>query len=134
MRQIVDNPVICTDVRVVLRASRPDGRPLFLFETGTKAKHTVELEVGNVTAQSDIAIQLCLAKKALKRVETPAVLFQAQVYYTKLDGMKCCRTLTQLKKTSRKPPRVEKAMDIATVALVAVQRAGRLGESGSYEG
>ena len=60
MREIIDNPVIATDVKLKLFCS-----PYVSVVWNGKeyTKDAFEIEIGNVTANSDLGLRLCLSEE-----------------------------------------------------------------------
>jgi len=60
--------------------------------------------------------------------------FQVQIHYTRPDGSKCIRIISQRKEITHKSEEAEKDVDVAIVAANAAQRSARLAQKGDYEG
>lgn len=122
MREIVDNPTIATDVRV--RMHLPE-----LFGTGSKNKTSViDVNVGNVTASSDISLEFGPSAKGLaflkdEDAELPnsRLPFQVSLYFTRLDGAKVLRVFTTQKKVTYKLEKALKAIDVSVFSCWALQ-------------
>lgn len=122
MREIVDNPTIATDVRV--RMHFPE-----YFGTGSKNKTNVfDLEVGNVTASSDVSVAFGASPKGLAflkdeeaKMSSSRLPFQVSIYFTRLDGAKVLRVFTTQKKVTYKLEKALKAIDVSVFSCWAMQ-------------
>lgn len=125
MREIVDNPIIATDVSVAIHLP-------FLFGHGSKHKnHIVEIPVGNATGSTDVAIAFHMSPEARKLLETPDALFpkkvpfQVAVTFTRNDGAKLLRVFSTTKKITYQLPKALKALDVSAFACWALQHASK---------
>lgn len=122
MREIVDNPTIATDVRV--RMHFPE-----LFGTGSKNKTSVlDVNVGNVTASSDISVAFGPSAKGLAflkdeeaKIPRSGLPFQVSIYFTRLDGAKVLRVFTSNKKVTYTLEKALKAIDVSVFSCWALQ-------------
>jgi len=92
--------------------------------------------VGNAFEDSEIFFEYMIkSEEDLKAYKDLASLpFQVQIHYTRLDGSKCIRIISQLKEITHKKEEAEKDVDVAIVAANAAQRSARLAQKGDYEG
>uniref|UniRef100_A0A6B2L0L5 VWFA domain-containing protein n=1 Tax=Arcella intermedia TaxID=1963864 RepID=A0A6B2L0L5_9EUKA len=117
MRSIIDNPVLATEVKV-----RAYTLPLYGFiKEANEPKSILELDVGNVTADTDVGLAFGLKKQATGG--TQEVPFQVQISYKKTDGSKCLRVLSDSRPTTTSRSTAEKNADVALLALEAIQAA-----------
>lgn len=131
MRQIIDNPVIATDVKIKFLLHET-----LSFRDGNKilSKNVLEKDIGNVNALSDFTFEYVLNKKGKDRLEKrkgkekplETIPFQVQIHYTKLDGMKCVRVMTEGKKVTTSTRKAEKKGDVAVIALNAIQQSAKI--------
>jgi len=135
IRLISQNPVIATNVKVKLLTHRQLGwlaLPSKKTKTGKKKKETkvssFEYEVGNAMANTDLSF----GYKA-SQVNAKVVPFQAQVYYTRKDGMQCMRVISTTKRVTENRAKTESTADVAVLAVAAVQRAARQAQVGRFK-
>lgn len=122
MREIVDNPTIATDVRV--RMHLPE-----YFGTGSKNKTNVlDVNVGNVTASSDISVAfgpsakgLAFLRDADAELANSRLPFQVSIYFTRLDGAKLLRVFTSRKKVTYTVEKALKSVDVSVFSCWALQ-------------
>jgi len=134
MRQIIDNPVVATDVKVNILM-----HPYFgVKKLGVVTDSNVAIDVGNVTELSDLCFRFGLTGKGESLLESNDTLsrvpIQIQVHYRKLDGTKCMRVFSRNQKISTKRERTEKYADVAVLSMAACQSSSRIAlEKKDYE-
>lgn len=143
MTQIVrisQNPVIATDVQVTLQAhpqvswvDEDGGAKEKKKEKKQSPISTKSHDIGNVTSEADFTFQFSIKPAEDSKNKLPAVPFQAQIRYTRLDGYKCIRIITKTAKVSNDREEVEKNLDVAVVALNGVQQAAKIALNGGEE-
>jgi len=123
MRRIIDNPVIATDVKI--RVILPNYLSFVSF--GQLTGPEVNIDIGNVTAESDMGLEFTLGEKGIaartsKKLEKLKSLpFQVQIQYRKLDSTKCLRVVSHLQPITMDRAVTEKEADVAVLALSSVQ-------------
>jgi len=95
--------------------------------------------LGNVTEESEITFEYRMKDASvLAEMEDIDLLtlkeipFQTQIQYTKLNGMKCVRTITAVQEISNDREEVEKEAKIDILAVNAAQQASRLASMGQF--
>jgi hypothetical protein len=96
-------------------------------------------DLGNVTDDCEITFEYRLKKKDdlaklkgfdIDKLET--IPFQTIIEYTKLDGMKCIRTLTQVQRVTDNAEEARKAAKVEVLAINAAQQATRFAKQGRF--
>eukprot|EP01130_Rhizamoeba_saxonica_P007606 TRINITY_DN3074_c0_g1_i1.p1 TRINITY_DN3074_c0_g1~~TRINITY_DN3074_c0_g1_i1.p1 ORF type:complete len:918 (-),score=249.55 TRINITY_DN3074_c0_g1_i1:85-2631(-) len=119
MRQIIDNPVIATDVSMRIKMHPAVG---IKKNNGSVRSKISDIEIGNVTGTTDLSLRYGLTKKGKKKpIAEKSIPFQYQIVYRKLDGTKCIRVISHKKRCTESRSRTEGHTDVATVAVSAVQ-------------
>ncbi|KNC53636.1 circularly permutated Ras protein 1 [Thecamonas trahens ATCC 50062] len=89
--------------------------------------------IGNVKASSDVTFQYSVRRDFLDALtEDASVPFQVQIHYTKLNGMKCVRVITQSKTVTHSRAAAEADADVAVLGLNAVQHSAKFVNEGDY--
>jgi len=105
-------------------------------EKNTSITNRLSKTVGNAFEDSEIFFEYTIKSdedlKAHK--DLTSLPFQVQIHYTRLDGSKCIRIISQRKEITHKTEEAEKDVDVAIVAANAAQRSARLAQKGDYEG
>lgn len=115
-REVVDNPTLASGVLV--RACISDGWA-FRDPLGGAARQTLEIDVGNATAQTDIGLQF-----AATGTGASSATVQLQVQFVLPDGSKLLRVLTRALKASTDRAAVEKSnVDVSVVGTCALRTA-----------
>jgi len=134
MRQIIDNPVIATDVKIKLIT-----HPYLGVSKDNTIKQVINEDFGNVTAESDFAFEFSLSAEGLKARDSGELKkfknlpVQVQVHYRKLDSTKCLRIISAKKPISFDREKAEKYGDVAVLAVGAVQSAAKLALNKEYK-
>ena len=96
-------------------------------------------DIGNVTEESEITFEYRLKlKEDLDQIEDfdikklSTIPFQTIIEYTKLDGMKCIRILTQVQKVTDKIDEAKKNTKIDVLAVNAAQQVSKLAKKGNF--
>jgi hypothetical protein len=96
-------------------------------------------DLGNVTDDCEITFEYRLKKKDdlaklkgfdIDKLET--IPFQTIIEYTKLDGMKCIRTLTQVQNVTDSAEEARKAANIEVLSINAAQKATMFAKQGRF--
>ena len=135
---ILQNPVIATNVTVKVKMHK-----LLEFRNEDElnlaaAKTLLKRELGNVTEDSEITFEYRMKEaKELAEMEdvdlsAKSIPFQTQIEYTKLDGMKCIRIITQLQEVSNDREEVEACTNMDVLAVNAVQQASKIAARGDF--
>jgi len=124
MRQIIDNPVIATGVKVSV-LFHPYLTPLdSRLGPGQRS-----IEIGNVTDLSDFSLKFGLSAKGkevlgkLNVAPFSTLPFQIQISYTKTDFNKVMRVITQQQMATFQRSKAEESVDVSVIAFTATQGA-----------
>lgn len=125
MRQIIDNPVIATDVKVQMLFSNPIS-PKNQEVSKLDKYSMVTQSISSATAETDVTIEM-----EVKDDKKDKGLIQAQIYYTaSSNGCKYVRVVNQpVKITSDRSVSLEN-VDVSVLSLNAVLQSSILAESG----
>jgi len=96
-------------------------------------KNRVTKEFGNVFADTEITFEYKvkdLGKCQSTDIDLP---FQVQIYYTKLDGVKCIRTITEVKKITFDRKKSEENIRHRVVAMNATAQSAKLAHQGRLD-
>jgi len=133
---VLANPVVATNVSVTLLLHRG---LRFKEEDVDSAANKVVRDIGNVTSDSAVTFEYGLRSKpdlAAAGIDIKALKalpFQVQIRFTKLDGMKGVRVLSQSKKTTQEREVAESMMDTPVLSAHAAQRSAMLARRGDYD-
>jgi len=126
VQRIAQNPVIATNVhaRLLLPSLLTNPRREKCDACGGHSgANFVCYNVGNATAETDLAFDMqCVPSMSYG----DTVPFQLQITYTRVDGAQCMRVISTEQKITKDRARAEKGVDVAVLALYAVQRTARL--------
>ncbi|CAI2386334.1 unnamed protein product [Moneuplotes crassus] len=96
-------------------------------------------DVGNVTEDSEITFEYRVKdQKDLEKLDNfdiskiDQIPFQTIIEYTKLDGMKCIRTITKVQKVTDDAAQMKKDVNIEVLAVNAAQQASKLATRGQF--
>eukprot|EP00457_Paulinella_chromatophora_P000350 gb/GEZN01000350.1/.p1 GENE.gb/GEZN01000350.1/~~gb/GEZN01000350.1/.p1 ORF type:complete len:700 (-),score=146.51 gb/GEZN01000350.1/:2574-4673(-) len=105
-------------------------------ETATNAVHRLTKDVGNVFGDTELFYEYQFRPEFLeKRTKgLKTIPFQVQIKYTRLDGSKCIRVLSQTREVTTDETEAVLDMDHALLAANAMQRSAALAQAGDYEG
>jgi len=127
MRQIIDNPIIATDVSVNVIL-----HPYLGIKKHGKVteEYNYKVDIGNVSESSDICFSYGLSEKGTEimnneKLTTNSLPFQAQITYRKMDGTKCMRVITKKLRITKKREKCENNCDVAVISMTAIQGAAR---------
>eukprot|EP00457_Paulinella_chromatophora_P001328 gb/GEZN01001330.1/.p1 GENE.gb/GEZN01001330.1/~~gb/GEZN01001330.1/.p1 ORF type:complete len:829 (+),score=178.97 gb/GEZN01001330.1/:185-2671(+) len=96
--------------------------------------HRLTKAVGNVFAETELFFEYSVRPDAIKKAKgLKTIPFQVQIRYTRLDGSKCIRVLSQTREVTSSKDEVMKNMDHAVMAANAMQRSAALAQQGDYE-
>ena len=124
LRLIGQNPTIASNVSVKFLL-----HPSLCFEGVTDDSCVLVKSVGNATRSSDISFKYKL-KDNLSDLTLKQVPFQVQIRYQLKDGSKCLRVISQFQQLSSQAPAEDTSVNIAVLALGAIQMAAGLAEEG----
>jgi small GTP-binding protein len=101
--------------------------------------NVLKVEVGNVNQLTDVTFEFTLSAKGkglIERIEAKqekkakfpfeSLPVQVQIEYTRINGMKCQRVITQLLPVTTSRKKAEKHIDVAIVALNCLQQCGKM--------
>lgn len=130
---IMANPVLATDVSVRLMLHKA------LFIRGEAKRDDVcwtERQVGNVTTDTEFTLEYGMrSKEERERLgvsELGTVPFQLQIRYTRLNGMRCVRVMTQCKRVTRDRTEAERLLSPTVIAVHSAQQSASLANKGEY--
>jgi hypothetical protein len=96
----------------------------------------LEREVGNVTADAELSFEYQLRPTAERRAlgigELTALPFQVQIKYTRLNGMKCVRIMTQSQEVTANKAEAEAAADMELLSAHVAQQTAAIAADGEY--
>lgn len=96
--------------------------------------HKVTREMGNVTASSEIFFEYEVNPgKVNKHKGLKSLPFQVQIRYTKLNGMKCMRVLSQSQLITTKRRVAEEDVRMDLLASNVAYQSANMAEQGNYE-
>eukprot|EP01083_Nonionella_stella_P234286 824789_1 len=96
-------------------------------------------DVGNVTAETQMFFEYAVRKSEIaklheKRQEQDVSFpFQVQLEYTRLDGARCVRVLTQSQRVARSQDEAEQNANVGVLAANSAQVSAKLAQKGDYE-
>eukprot|EP00058_Branchiostoma_floridae_P000234 XP_002585722.1 hypothetical protein BRAFLDRAFT_133020 [Branchiostoma floridae] len=133
IRQIAQNNLVATDVRVTLMV-----HPALLVERNDQERkdgevsHRIEVDVGNATKSTDMTFSI---RQRASNIDTNMAAFpaQAQISFTRKDGARCLRVITMETKATQNREDMEKNLNIAVTGLAAVQKTSALAEGGKND-
>ena len=105
----------------------------------SKEKTILTRDVGNVTEDSEITFEYRVKNRdKLEKLEgfdidkVEKIPFQTIIEYTKLDGMKCIRTITKCQQVTNNAKKVRQDVDIGVLAVNAAQQSSKLASRGQF--
>ncbi|XP_078665368.1 circularly permutated Ras protein 1-like [Branchiostoma floridae x Branchiostoma belcheri] len=133
IRQIVQNNLVATDVRVTLMV-----HPALVVDRNDQERrdgevsHRIEVDVGNATKSTDMTFSI---RQRSSNIDVNMATFpaQAQIYFTRKDGAKCLRVITMETKATQNREDMEKNLNVAVTGLAAVQKTSALAEGGKND-
>jgi hypothetical protein len=143
------NPVVATNVSLKLLLHRglrfrsTNGSPAFSASADATAPtapsdHDSVLHhmVGNVTTDTELSFEYQLRpsaeRKALGIGELKTLPFQLQITYTRLNGMKCVRVMTQSQQVTTNRAEAEQEADLRVLSSHAAQQTAKMASAGVY--
>jgi len=126
MRQIIDNPVIATDVSVDIKL-----HPFLSIKKHGKItqQSTLQVDIGNVSETTDICFSYGISEKGQEiqeeKLPITSIPFQSQVVYRKMDGTKCLRVISKNMRITKKRNKCEDNCDVAVISVTAIQGAAK---------
>lgn len=129
---VLADPIIATNVKLEFRLHEA-----FRFredDLGVVSPSLLERVIGNVTASSDTTLEYGVRREYLARLpeEGSTLPFQVVISYTRLDGMKCVRVITQQKTLTRDRSQAEAEVDVSVLGLNQMQHAAKMMKKGEY--
>ncbi|XP_066269460.1 circularly permutated Ras protein 1-like isoform X1 [Branchiostoma lanceolatum] len=133
IRQIAQNNLVATDVRVTLMV-----HPALVVERNDQERndgevsHRIEVDVGNATKSTDMTFTI---RQRASNIDPNMAAFpaQAQINFTRKDGARCLRIITMETKATQNREEMEKNLNVAVTGLAAVQRTSALAEGGKND-
>lgn len=146
---ILANPVVATQVSIKLLLHRGlkfravDGASPFATSkdassTTDATRHDSVLQhmVGNVTTDTELTVEYQLRPSAERRAmgigELTTLPFQLQITYTRLNGMKCVRIMTQSQQVTANRADAEQEADLRVLSSHAAQQTAKMAAEGVY--
>lgn len=127
---ILSKAVIATNCQVTLRLHK--GLKIVTQE-GVDGGHYVVQEVGNVNSETELTFEYCIAeRKKLKERGITALPFQVQITFTRKDGAKILRIISQQQQVTHERARAEAEIQVEVMATHVAQQAARLAQEGEY--
>ena len=136
---IMSAPIIATDVKMKvilhngLEFKNEEEEQLNVF------KNVLTKELGNVTSDSELTfeykvkdIEELQKAKEFDITKLTHLPFQTQIFYTKLDGMKCIRVDTKVQEISNDREEVEAEVDAEILGTNCIQQTSKLARRGSF--
>ncbi|XP_072166437.1 circularly permutated Ras protein 1-like [Diadema setosum] len=128
IRQIGQDPVVATNVELTLIL-----HPVLQFDESmtegvVQDGNRLTVNMGNVRRSSDLTFRFKL--KPGEKGTQDKLPFQVEIKYTKTDGRRFLRTITQQRDTTADRQAMEMELDPAVTGLAAVQQAAKFGEKG----
>lgn len=134
MREIVDNPVIATNVKAKMHFHQYFAPivPVDASETPKKSSKkatTLEIEVGNVTSSTDVTFGFEISQKGREfladdnasELPNSKLPFQICINFTRLDGAQVLRVVSMRRKVTFKLDKALKAIDVSAFSCWAMQ-------------
>jgi len=104
---------------------------VIIHEDGTEQSKTYK-DIGNVVKESAVSFEFGQSRDANELRHQGDLPFQVQINYTKLDGSKCIRVMTQTRKITNERKVAEEKINVHVVGLHAVQQSAKLAQEGNY--
>ncbi|XP_071490582.1 circularly permutated Ras protein 1-like [Diadema antillarum] len=128
IRQIGQDPVVATNVELTMIL-----HPVLQFDESmtegvVQDGNRLTVNMGNVRRSSDLTFRFKL--KPGEKGTQDKLPFQVEIKYTKTDGRRFVRTITQQRDTTADRQAMEMELDPAVTGLAAVQQAAKFGEKG----
>lgn len=138
---VLANPIVATNVSVTLMLHKGLRFKDVADESerSGSAVNKVVRDIGNVTEESAVTFEYGMRSKselAAAGIDIKALKslpFQVQIRFTKLDGMKGVRVLSQSKKTTVERAQAEAAIDTPVLSAHAAQVSASLARKGDYD-
>lgn len=143
MRAIIDNPVIATQTQVKLFlptsfdwiSSFSTTSTATATPTPSSFAHRVLLDLGNVTNEMDISFEFQFNNnKVGGNNNEKSIAIQAQIFYTKSDGMKAVRVISERRPLMNEISQAYyKSADNAVIALNSMQRCAQMALQSKFD-
>ncbi|KAI8785193.1 circularly permutated Ras protein 1 [Biomphalaria glabrata] len=126
LRLIAQNEVVATTVTVRLFL-----QPEFVFDEPDYGENlnTLEKEVGTARKEANLTFRFKL-KDATQAKNLNSVPFQAQICYTRKDGMRCLRVLSKQTEATSDRQTMEQNINIAVMGVSAMKTTAKLANAG----
>eukprot|EP00300_Choanocystis_sp_HF-7_P006365 c14663_g1_i1.p1 GENE.c14663_g1_i1~~c14663_g1_i1.p1 ORF type:complete len:663 (-),score=141.41 c14663_g1_i1:40-2028(-) len=130
---VLADPIIATNVALEFRLHH--GLRFREGEVGvTEGGSVLGRVIGNVTSSSDTTLEYGIKRDFLASAPEAefSLPFQVVITYTKLDGMKCVRVITQSKRITRSRDAAEAVAKMDVLGLNQLQHGAKLVREGAY--
>eukprot|EP00753_Platysulcus_tardus_P005322 PLAT13174.1.p1 GENE.PLAT13174.1~~PLAT13174.1.p1 ORF type:complete len:812 (-),score=424.03 PLAT13174.1:165-2561(-) len=128
---IMASPILATNVRAALFLHRG-----MQFRSVDVSGSTLRRDVGNVNADTELTFEYGLRSKKereeLGLAELKALPFQVQIEFTKLDGSRCIRVISNVKPVTRERHVAEESVDMAVLGAHVKQQCASMADAGGY--
>ena len=107
----------------------------FREDDAVPGSNTLVRTIGNVLPNTDVTLEYSVRREFVRAQPKDAVIelpFQVQITYTRLNGSKCIRVITQRKPITRDRAAAEAEADVAILGLNNVQHSAKYVKSGAY--
>ena len=128
---LLKNKIIATNVTATLILNKA---MQFVDDDISKDSFYMTKDVGNATEDTEFTFQFSIRDKELLAIYAidDSVPFQLKINFTKLDGMKCLRTISKLQKITSEKELAEKDLNLNVIGANAAQQAVSLAKKGHY--
>jgi len=126
---ILSVPLVATHVNVKLILSPY----MQARDEDTEAEaSTLSKEIGNVTTESEALFEYTLKKGLEIPPNLSALPVQVQVHYTKMNGVKCVRVVSEAQPITRSREEAEAEADVSVLGVHAMKNAAVVAQKGDY--
>jgi len=126
-------PVVATHVQATLLL-HPGlmFRDLVSESRGSLQKSSVTRDIGNVTEDSEITFEYSV-RRGFRDPTLTSLPFQLLIYYTRMDGARYLRCVTQVQSVTKSRVEAEKEARVELIAANSAQISAQLAEAGMYD-
>ncbi|XP_030854579.1 circularly permutated Ras protein 1 isoform X1 [Strongylocentrotus purpuratus] len=129
IRQLGQDPVVANDVELTLVLHPTLQFDESMTEGVIQDGNRLTLNMGNVHQSTDLTFRFKL-KQGQDTTKQNKLPFQVEIRYTKTDGRRFLRTITQERDTTSDRSTMETEMNPTVTGLATVQEAAKMGEKG----